>query len=86
MLHILSVDTSILSKIERSERTINEEQIAKIAIFFDLDPTQLYEEYLSEQVAKRVYLEINVNHILKVAKRKAEYLKVRYSKQGKIEF
>jgi len=82
----LDIDTSILSKIERDERTLNQKQIFKIADFFNLDSTQLYEEYLSEQVAKSIYLEGNISQILKVAERKAEYLKIKHLKQGKIEF
>lgn len=82
----LDIDTSILSKIERSERSISYDQITKIAEFFKIDSIQLYEEYLSEQVAKSVYLESNVSEILQVAEQKAKYLKAKCSKQSEIEF
>lgn len=76
----LDIDTSILSKIERGERPINQLQITRIAEYFNLDVKKLHEEYLSEQVAKKVYRENNFDRILKVAELKAEFLKLQLSK------
>jgi transcriptional regulator with XRE-family HTH domain len=77
----LDIDTSILSKMERGERPINSEQIAKLAKYFEVDAEKLYQEYLSEEVAKKIYRESNIEKILKVAEKKAKYLKLHLPKQ-----
>lgn len=82
----LDIDTSILSKVERGERSINKQQIEKLALFFDEDPKALYQEYLGEQIAKSVYQEADLDSILKVAEDKANYLKSKSAKQSKITF
>lgn len=82
----LDIDTSILSKIERGERSVNQELILKISEFFELDEKQLLTDYLGEEVARKVYRLNNVSQILKVAEEKAEYLKSKSSKQGSIKF
>lgn len=82
----LDIDTSILSKIERNERPINIDLISKVADFFDLDENQLLIDYYGEEIAKKVYLENNISEIFEVAEKKIEYLKIRTSKQGKLDF
>lgn len=82
----LDIDTSILSKIERGERAINQELISRISDFFELDENQLLTEYMGEEVARKIYRLDNVSQILKVAEEKAEYLKSKSSKQGSIQF
>jgi len=76
----LDIDTSILSKMERGERPMNSEQIKKLAKYFDVDAKKLYQEYLSEEVAKKIYQESNIDKILKVAEKKAKYLKLHLPK------
>jgi len=82
----LDIDTSILSKIERGERSISLELISKISEFFGLDEEQLKTEYLGEEVARKIYKSNDIDHIFKVAEQKAQYLKSKALKQGNIEF
>ena len=82
----LDIDTSILSKIERGERPVNLDLISKISQFFSLDESNLLTEYLGEEIARKVYQANNIEKIFKIAERKAEYLKSKALKQGKIEF
>lgn len=81
----LDIDTSILSKIERDERPVNKQQIVRIAEYFCIDVKKLQEDYLSEQVAKKVYLENNINQILRAAEKKAKYLKLKLAKTDNIK-
>jgi len=82
----LDIDTSILSKIERGERTVSSDLISKFSEFFGLDEKQLNTEYLGEEVAKKIYESNDIEQIFKVAEQKAQYLKSKALKQGKIEF
>jgi len=82
----LDIDTSILSKIERGERSINSNLISKVADCFQLDKEKLLTEYLGEEVAKKIYLENNINEIFEVAEKKIKYLKIKSSTQGEIKF
>lgn len=71
----LDIDTSILSKIERGERTISLEMVSKVSDFFGLDEKQLKTEYLGEEVARKIYESNNIDQIFKVAEQKVNYLK-----------
>ena len=71
----LDIDTSILSKIERGERTISLEMVSKVSDFFGLDEKQLTTEYLGEEVARKIYESNNIDQIFKVAEQKVNYLK-----------
>lgn len=72
---VIGIDTSLLGKIERSERQPTKIQIKQVAKYFNLDEKDLLKEYLSDQFA---YLIIEAEadiDTLKVAERKVEYLK-----------
>ena len=71
----LGIDTSVLSKVERGQRSISREMAIKIAIFFELEPRELLVEFLSDKVAYIIYDEDNREEILKLAEIKVEYLK-----------
>ena len=69
----IGVDTSLLSKIERSERQANDDFIKKISSFFHVRENFLKKEYLSDQIAYKVLNENDNVEILKVAEQKIKY-------------
>lgn len=71
----LDIDPSILSKIERSERTINIQLLNKLSKFFDQDFNLLKTEFHAEQIAYEIFEENEVKKIFAVAEVKIEYLK-----------
>lgn len=73
----IGIDTSLLGKIERSERQPTKEQLKQIAAFFKVDEKKLIKEMLSEQFANKIIEEEADLDILKVAEEKVEYLKTK---------
>jgi len=71
----LDIDPSILSKIERSERTINIELLNKFSEYYKQDFNLLKTEFHAEQIANVIYEENEVKKIFAVAEEKIEYLK-----------
>lgn len=71
----LDIDTSILSKIERGQRSASREMVLKIAAFFEIESQILLNEFLSDKIAYMIYDENNCDEILKLAEAKVEYLK-----------
>tara|TARA_B100001287_G_C22609306_1_gene494316 strand:+ start:152 stop:478 length:327 start_codon:yes stop_codon:yes gene_type:complete len=69
----IGVDTSLLSKIERSERQANDDFIKKISSFFHVRENFLKKEYLSDQIAYKVLNENDNVEILKVAEQKIKF-------------
>lgn len=73
----IGIDTSLLGKIERSERLPTKEQIKQVAKYFKLDEKEMQKEYLSDQIAYKILEEEADINILKVAERKVQYLKTK---------
>lgn len=73
----IGIDTSLLGKIERSERQPTKEQIKQVAKYFNLDEKDMLKEYLSDQIAYRILEEDADLDTLKVAERKVQYLKTK---------
>lgn len=71
----ISIDTSLLGKIERNERQPTKEQIKQIAMFFKIDRKILIRDWLSDQFAYKIMEEEVDVDILKIAEEKVEYLK-----------
>lgn len=71
----IGIDTSLLGKIERSERQPTKEQIRQVATFFKVNEKQLMKEMLSDQFAYKIIEEDADLDTLKVAEEKVEYLK-----------
>jgi transcriptional regulator with XRE-family HTH domain len=71
----LSIDNSLLAKIERNERPPTKQFITNVAIFFNVDEKELQNEYLSDQIAYRIIGENADLDILRVAEKKVSYLK-----------
>ncbi|MDR1742874.1 MAG: helix-turn-helix domain-containing protein [Dysgonamonadaceae bacterium] len=75
----LDIDSSLLSRIERDERQANKDVIAGIARIFNQNEQDLFQRFLSDQIAYKILNEDVDIEVLKVAEQKVEYLK---SKRG----
>ncbi len=71
----LDIDQSTLSKIENRKRSIPQELLPKLAKTFDLDLNELKREYYSEIIAELIYLQEDHDEVLKLSRKKVEYLK-----------
>jgi len=77
----ISIDTSLLAKIERNERQPTKQIIKQVADFFKVDEKELQNDFLSDQIAYKILDEEADLSILKVAEEKVKYLKtVHYGK------
>jgi len=73
----ISIDISLLAKIERNERQPTKQLIKQVATFFKVDEKQLQNEFLSDQIAYKILDEEADLNILKVAEKKVSYLKTK---------
>jgi transcriptional regulator with XRE-family HTH domain len=71
----LDIDSSLLGRIERNERQANKGVIAGIAKIFNQDEQDLFQHFLSDQIAYKIFDEDVDIGVLKVAEQKVEYLK-----------
>lgn len=71
----ISIDPSLLAKIERSQRQPTKHFIKNIADFFNVNEKELLNEFLSDQIAYKILSEEADLNILKVAEEKVAYLK-----------
>ena len=71
----ISVDPSLLGKIERDERQPTNEQIKLLAIFYKVDEHKLIMENLSDQIAYKIIDANAETKIFYVAEEKVKYLK-----------
>lgn len=77
----ISIDTSLLAKIERNERQPTKQIIKRVAEYFKVDEKELQSNFLSDQIAYKILDENADLSILKVAEDKVKYLKtVHYGK------
>lgn len=70
----ISIDTSLLAKIERNERQPTKQIIKQVADFFNVDEKELQNIFLSDQIAYKIFDEEADLSILKVAEEKVKYL------------
>lgn len=71
----LSIDTSMLGKIEKNSRKPTKQLIEKFAKFFNVSDNDLLIAFLSDTVAYQVMDELNfASEVLKVAEKKVKYL------------
>ena len=63
----ISIDTSLLAKIERNERQPTKQIIKQVADFFKVDEKELQNDFLSDQIAYKILDEEADLSILKVA-------------------
>ena len=71
----INVDTSLLAKIERCERQPTKSIIKQVADFFKVDEQELYNVFLSDQIAYKILDGEADLSVLKVAEEKVKYLK-----------
>ncbi len=77
----ISIDTSLLAKIERNERQPSKQIIKQVADFFEIDEKELLKDLLSDVIAYKILDEEADLSILKVAEEKVKYLKtINYGK------
>lgn len=73
----ISIDTSLLAKIERNERQPTKQLIKAVADYFKADEKELQNDFLSDQIAYKILDEEADLAILKVAEKKVSYLKTK---------
>lgn len=71
----ISIDISLLAKIERNERQPTKQLIKAVSDYFKVDEKELQNEFLSDQIAYKILDEEADLTILKVAEKKVSYLK-----------
>jgi transcriptional regulator with XRE-family HTH domain len=71
----IDVDPSLLAKIERNQRKPSKALIHSIAEFFKVDTKWLQNEFLSDQIAYKIFIEDADLSILKIAEKKVSYFK-----------
>lgn len=81
----LGLDSANLSKIENGKRMFDEKRIEKLSAVFDLNIEMLKTEFFSEQFAKKIYENKCSVETLRVAEQKLKYLKLKNTKQLKID-
>jgi len=73
----LSIDTSMLGKIEKNSRRPTKILIGGFAKFFDVSTKDLTIAYLSDSVAYQMMEEEYANEVLRLAEEKVNYLKTK---------
>lgn len=69
----LDMDLANLSKIENNKRDFNQKRLPLLAEIFGIDIDILQNEYITDQIGKKIY-ELNcTKQLLKIAEEKAEY-------------
>lgn len=71
----IKIDSSLLAKIEKNQRHPKRQIIKSLASFFKIEEKDLLAEFLSDQIAYKVFDEEGDLNILKVAEEKLSYLK-----------
>ena len=81
----LGIDSGALSKIENGKRKLDEKILPKMAEIFKLDLIDLKNEFISEQIAYKIYENNCTNKVLILAEEKVEYIKQRNFRQGNLD-
>ncbi|MEA1986295.1 MAG: helix-turn-helix transcriptional regulator [Candidatus Marinimicrobia bacterium] len=82
----LGIDSGALSKIENSKKKLDEKVLPKIAETFNLDFEILKNEFISEQIANKIYESNCSKEVLQLAEKKVNYIKQRNAKQINLTF
>jgi transcriptional regulator with XRE-family HTH domain len=75
----IGVDPSLLAKIERNERQPTKQLIKQFSNYFKVSEKELQNEFLSDQIANKIFVEDADLGILKVAEKKVSYLKIKHN-------
>ncbi len=71
----LNLDSANLSKIENGKRDFDEKRLPILAEIFNLDLTEVRNEFVTDQIGKKIYETNCTKQLLQVAEEKAEYRK-----------
>jgi plasmid maintenance system antidote protein VapI len=71
----MSIDTAILSKIERGDRKITKEQVIKLSEIFGIKNNEYVNHFFSDKIANEIADLEDINQILKLAEEKALNIK-----------
>ena len=82
----LGIDSGALSKIENGKKKLDEKVLPKIADKFNLNLEILKNEFISEQIANKIYESNCSNEILLLAEEKIKYIKQKNVKQTNLNF
>ncbi|RLD55841.1 MAG: transcriptional regulator [Bacteroidetes bacterium] len=82
----LGIDSGALSKIENGKKKLDEKVLPRIAEKFNLDLEILKNEFISEQIANKIYESNCSNEVLQLAEKKLNYIKQRNTKQINLTF
>ena len=82
----LSLDPTILSKIERNERKPTKDLILKIAEILQIDKQELLIQFMSDKIAYEIADEDCATRVLKVAEEKIKYIRSKNTVQGVLGF
>jgi transcriptional regulator with XRE-family HTH domain len=82
----LGIDSGALSKIENGKKKLDEKVLPRIAKKFNLDLEFLKNEFISEQIAYKIYESNCSNEVLQLAEEKINYIKQRNAKQINLTF
>jgi len=82
----LGIDSGALSKIENGKKKLDEKILPRIAEKFNLDLENLRNEFISEQIASKIYESNCSNEVLRLAEEKVEYFKQKNVKQTNFNF
>ena len=77
---LLDIDAAILSKMERGERKLSKEVVLKLADIYNYNKEELLVFFLSEKIMYEIQGEDLGVKALKLAERKAKYLKANITK------
>jgi len=72
---LLDIDVAILSKMERGERKITKEVVLKLADIYDYNADELLVSFLSDKILYEIQNEDLGIEALKVAEKRAKYIK-----------
>jgi len=82
----IGIDSGALSKIENGKKELNEKVLPQIAEVFQLDLSKLKDEFISEQIAVKIYKSNCSESVLNLAEKKVRHLKQKMVKQGNLNF
>lgn len=78
----LNLDAANLSKIENDKRAFDLKRLPILAKIFNLELSELHDEYIADKLGKQIY-ELNcTKQLLKVAEEKAAYRKTLKEKKS----
>ncbi|MCB0460894.1 MAG: helix-turn-helix transcriptional regulator [Flavobacteriaceae bacterium] len=72
----LDLDSANLSKIENGIRDFDEKRLPKLSRIFGIKLKKVREEYITDQIGKKIYETNCSKQLLRIAEEKAEYRKL----------